>query len=160
MIATFDTPWNKIRFTAADWILGQVKPFYNRNALTRLPTRMAFEAALQEEQQVVMFIDLDNLKQINDLQGYRAGDAAIQATAEAILRYVRQEDLVSHWGGDEFAVLLDQVGLFAAQRVAQRILGYLNSLGYAACIGLGATMQAAQEAQQVAKRNGKNGICY
>ncbi|GAB4155410.1 MAG: hypothetical protein Fur0046_35340 [Cyanobacteria bacterium J069] len=53
----------------------------------------------------VLFIDLDGLKQINDLQGHEAGDAAIRAAAEVLRQTFRESDLLARLGGDEFAVL-------------------------------------------------------
>ncbi|WP_347279983.1 diguanylate cyclase [Leptolyngbya sp. FACHB-60] len=53
----------------------------------------------------VLFIDLDGLKQINDLQGHETGDVALWAAANVLKRTFRESDLVARLGGDEFAVL-------------------------------------------------------
>src|SRR5205085_2726563 len=51
---------------------------------------------------VVVMIDVDNLKKINDEIGHVAGDAVIRATANAVRTLIRADDLLFRWGGDEF----------------------------------------------------------
>ena len=53
----------------------------------------------------VLFLDLDGLKQINDIHGHRVGDVALQAAARRITASVRSGDIVARIGGDEFVVL-------------------------------------------------------
>jgi diguanylate cyclase (GGDEF)-like protein/PAS domain S-box-containing protein len=55
---------------------------------------------------VLLFADLDNMKTINDTLGHKAGDLALQATAEMLRSVVRKADIVSRMGGDEFAALM------------------------------------------------------
>ena len=60
-------------------------------------------------------IDVDRLKFINDTLGHPAGDAAIRRVAGAIRKVVRADDLLFRWGGDEFLILLQDVGESEAQ---------------------------------------------
>ncbi len=158
MLGIHATLINRLRFMIADWVLRDSKPFYVRNPLTRLPTREAFEIATLEGGFIALFIDLDNLKEINREQGYHAGDMAIKAVAKSVIQHVRKTDLVSHWGGDEFAVLLYDTTVAEAKDIAERILGQINELGFQVSIGIGGSVETAQFRQQAAKAIGKNQI--
>ena len=57
----------------------------------------------------LLFIDVDNLKCVNDGHGYLAGDMVLTGIAKALLASVRRSDLVARIGGDEFAILLDSI---------------------------------------------------
>ncbi len=58
---------------------------------------------------LLLFIDLDGFKLINDRYGHRAGDVALQSTAARIEYAVREVDTVGRWGGDEFIVFMENV---------------------------------------------------
>ncbi len=57
----------------------------------------------------LLFIDVDNLKSVNDSHGHVAGDALLTAIAKALLGAIRRSDLAARVGGDEFAILLDNI---------------------------------------------------
>ena len=89
------------------------------DALSGLKNRSAFESALGEKfsalqaghgkpQTALLFIDLDRFKQINDESGHAAGDSVLRAMGLALKSEIREEDIAARYGGDEFAVLLDQ----------------------------------------------------
>jgi diguanylate cyclase (GGDEF)-like protein len=156
MIGNHATLINRLRFLIADWVLRDAKAFYLRNPLTQLPTRNALEAAACRRDFFALFLDLDNLKDINLHRGYQAGDRAILDVANCITQHVRKRDLVSHWGGDEFAILLYESSIEDVTKIAQRMLGQINVLGYSASIGVGDSIETAQINQQTAKAQGKN----
>ncbi len=87
--------------------------------LTDLPNRLLLKDRINQaiafatrynKQLSVMFVDLDHFKKINDTFGHVAGDKLLQSVAARIVACVRRSDTVSRQGGDEFVVLLSQVG--------------------------------------------------
>jgi diguanylate cyclase (GGDEF)-like protein len=106
---------------------------------------------------VVLFLDLDNFKVVNDTLGHAAGDRLLVGVADRIRACVRAEDLAARLGGDEFAILLeDDPNLTRALTVAGRILDALKvtfpiqgqEIAISASIGIaaaGPTVAAADE---------------
>ena len=98
--------------------------------LTRLNNRRLFLDRIQKEIAAadaatgafsVVFLDVDDLKFVNDTYGHLAGDALLREVANALTDAVRGEDVVARYGGDEFVVLLPGTPRAAATVVAQRI---------------------------------------
>ncbi|MDQ0323638.1 diguanylate cyclase (GGDEF)-like protein/PAS domain S-box-containing protein [Pararhizobium capsulatum DSM 1112] len=88
------------------------------DALTGLPNRFQFQerfngmlvrANRQGTQVAVMMLDLDRFKHVNDSLGHAAGDQLLQQVAERLTCCVRKGDVVGRFGGDEFAVLLENI---------------------------------------------------
>jgi diguanylate cyclase (GGDEF)-like protein len=76
----------------------------------------------------VMFIDIDNFKNINDTLGHDVGDELLREVAKRLSNSVRQHDTIARQGGDEFIVLLEELdGQRGATRVAQKILDALRA---------------------------------
>ena len=100
-----------------------------RDALTGLANRDALAPrGLSEDQRepiarrALLFIDLDEFKQINDTWGHAAGDHVLRVTAQRLSKSVRRRDLVVRYGGDEFLVLLDEASPRRnVKRLARRI---------------------------------------
>ena len=89
------------------------------DVLTGLPNRLWLSKALPGKLEQVaqdgrklalMFLDLDDFKNVNDTQGHAVGDALLQATAQRLQQAVRPHDTVVRLGGDEFTIVLDQAG--------------------------------------------------
>ena len=87
--------------------------------LTGLPNRMVMmdrlgqalvRASRTGSNVALLFCDVDRFKQINDTKGHAVGDQVLAAVARRLQRNVRQSDVVSRFGGDEFVVLLDGIG--------------------------------------------------
>ncbi|MDP9830830.1 GGDEF domain-containing protein [Kineosporia succinea] len=70
----------------------------------------------------VLFIDLDDFKEVNDNLGHAAGDALLVRVAALLQSLVRTDDVVARLGGDEFAVLLRGIDEDAAARIAERVV--------------------------------------
>ncbi|HEX8835179.1 MAG TPA: EAL domain-containing protein [Abditibacteriaceae bacterium] len=106
------------------------------DALTNLPNRALFMNRLDHalarttrgrNRVAVLFIDLDNFKQINDNQGHAVGDQLLVTVAERLQKSMRSGDTAARLGGDEFIVLLDGVSSSEhATVVAERILSQLK----------------------------------
>ena len=88
------------------------------DSLTGLPNRDLFRDRLEkaipmasrsENLIMVMFIDLDSFKEINDTMGHSAGDDLLKQVAQNLSSNVRKYDTVSRFGGDEFLVMIPQI---------------------------------------------------
>lgn len=97
----------------------QLKWTSEHDALTHLPNRRAFQARLQAatvrgmqagEQVGLLLIDLDHFKHVNDSLGHSTGDELLRIVAERLRHCIRESDFVARIGGDEFAILLENVG--------------------------------------------------
>jgi diguanylate cyclase (GGDEF)-like protein len=103
-----------------------------QDALTGLPNRIAFEQGLdhgliQAKRHswglAVLFIDIDKFKNINDSYGHNVGDQVLLMVANRLKSFVRDEDIVSRWGGDEFVCLLFEVKQEAdVTRLAEKMI--------------------------------------
>ena len=89
----------------------------SHDPLTNLANRTLFKQRLEQalqraarrDQVVVMFLDVDNFKSVNDGVGHGAGDQLLVVTAARLLNATRGSDTVARFGGDEFAILLENV---------------------------------------------------
>ncbi|MFA5909099.1 MAG: EAL domain-containing protein [Vicinamibacterales bacterium] len=151
------------------------------DSLTDLPNRALFHDRLQqailrshrdERGLVVLLIDLDGFREINDALGHHAGDQVLQEVASRLRGALRASDTVARLGGDEFAVLLPATDVNRAELAARKILHDLEhafvaderplmvtaSIGIAGCPAHASTsdelLQKADSAMYVAKGDG------
>ena len=99
--------------------------------MTRLPNRtlfndrakIAFENATRtDEKYIVLFLDLDEFKLVNDTMGHNAGDQLLKIVSKRIVKSVRKGDTISHWGGDEFTILSKIKNIDDNKHLCERIL--------------------------------------
>ena len=153
--------------------------------LTGLPNRAMFMDTLSrtlhraERKQggfSVLFIDLDHFKQVNDVYGHLMGDQVIQFVAEKLKENIRTSDLLVRYGGDEFIVLIENVGMERALKIAEKIRSEIyeaKSVDNVRCpdlkvsisigVAIGATswmalLEKADRALFQAKEQGKNKV--
>jgi diguanylate cyclase (GGDEF)-like protein/PAS domain S-box-containing protein len=160
----------------------QLQFFAEHDSLTGLANRRRFLAELDTELRrrrryehpaSVLLLDLDNLKDVNDLHGHQVGDALIRATAEILTERLRESDTVARLGGDEFAALLRGATGARTKEVAKELIKGIRermrpvgggSAGTGASVGVAElrpsfrtpddVLAAADKAMYEAKRNG------
>lgn len=125
----------------------------------------------------LLVLDLDHLREVNNVHGHRAGDAVISVVGRRILASTRREDVVARVGGEEFVALLPDVGIETGTRVAERMRASVadspvdtpsGRLMATLSIGVaewrsGETVEQlfdrADAAMYVAKQSGRNRVC-
>lgn len=170
-------------YATSQWLAHQA----NHDALTGLPNRAhvlnKVSEALQEPDEngvgAILFIDLDNLKVINDTLGHEAGDAALKLAADRLRSAVRLDDLVARLGGDEFvAVLCGSITSDEVDQISRRLHALLSepaiiggtTVRLGASVGIAEVEPAddrnaddllrdADHAMYTAKRSGRGRTC-
>lgn len=114
----------------------QLRQMAFHDSLTMLANRGLFRdrvqhaltfAARGRQQLAVMFVDLDNFKNVNDSLGHDAGDRLLKAVAQRLVKSTRYSDTVARLGGDEFAILLEAVSTTAeVERLAASLIEKLD----------------------------------
>ncbi|SFB77725.1 diguanylate cyclase [Massilia yuzhufengensis] len=101
----------------------------NYRQLTRLLERALARANRRDSVVVIMFIDLDGFKAVNDTYGHATGDLVLQMVARRVQEKLRAEDALARLGGDEFVIMLEEVASReGALRVAQLALDQIRSV--------------------------------
>lgn len=108
----------------------------NYDALTKLPNRTLFRDRLEHALAyarrynhlvVLMFLDVDRFKSINDSLGHLVGDQLLQAVSERLRSCAREGDTVARLGGDEFAIVMEGIiDLSDSDVAAQKVLGAMS----------------------------------
>ncbi|MGH9870380.1 MAG: diguanylate cyclase [Candidatus Polarisedimenticolia bacterium] len=126
----------------------------------------------------LIFLDLDGFKKVNDSHGHLAGSRALYEVGQVLQETVREIDVVSRYGGDEFTIILPQTGAEGAMVIADRIRMALEERIFLADLGLAVRLtasfgvstfpdhgqsreeliQGADQAMYLVKDRGKNGV--
>jgi diguanylate cyclase len=173
---------------AAEKTLDTISRLGEIDALTELPNRISLLDRLNHAiavakrtgtQLALLFVDLNNFKQVNDTLGHHAGDQVLRLAAKRVASAVRESDTVSRHGGDEFLVLLTDV-LHASDvvKIAAKLVAALGPpiridehiLRLTASIGISlypddgeaadTLIERADEAMYRAKRCGSGGFAF
>lgn len=100
----------------------------NAAAWQELSQRELLRAQRENTPCAVLLMDLDHFKRVNDTAGHLAGDAALKAIGDALKRELRGYDAVARFGGEEFVIFLDDLGMDEACQVSERILSRIRGL--------------------------------
>jgi len=82
---------------------------YNRNYLEDYATKAYSRVKRHHNKLILIFIDLDNFKQVNDTFGHEAGDEVLKKVSDIFREIFRQYDIIVRYGGDEFIILIEDV---------------------------------------------------
>ena len=148
---------------------------HSRRHAQRLIDDMWRLPPLHENRGVLLLIDVDEFKTINDTLGHRVGDIALRHVARLLVKSLRPSDLLSRWGGDEFLAWLPAVSGTAAMAIAEQLRvsvaesppDVLEGLASGLRISVGATpgpsadsfvsaLDRADRALRRAKQSGRN----
>lgn len=104
--------------------------FLNRTAFERKFDTMVSESDYTQNQHIMVYLNLDQFKIVNDTCGNSAGDELLKQVADIIRQNVRKSDLMARMGGDEFCILLPYSPLETAANTVHDILLYIHQSGF------------------------------
>jgi diguanylate cyclase (GGDEF)-like protein len=114
----------------------------NRRSFSELAEKRMIAAEVNRRPYTLVYIDLDNFKQVNDTFGHAIGDLVLKAVVDSIQKQIRNTDFLARLGGDEFAVLLTDLDQAGANRIVPRLqqslLEKVNSQGSEITFSIGA----------------------
>ena len=157
-----------------------------RDALTNVFNRRYLEETLERELAraeresyplCLIMMDLDYFKDVNDTYGHEAGDVVLKALAETVMRQSRHGDFVCRYGGEEFVLVMPNIGIETARQRAEELHQIVNSLNIpygnfnlTTTISMGVAaypehgkskeelLRAADRAMYIAKNTGRNRV--
>jgi diguanylate cyclase (GGDEF)-like protein/PAS domain S-box-containing protein len=107
---------------------------YNRHYLNEMLVREAARANREKNTVGLLMLDIDHFKQINDTYGHVSGDCILQAVGESLRRWVRVEDTVYRYGGEEFLIVLPGISMQAITERAESIRSQIDGLQCACAV--------------------------
>jgi len=115
-----------VRLSLTDGMTGL---WNRRNFDLRLESELSRAVRFTEPFSVV-FVELDQMKAVNDRHGHQAGDTVLIELSRRLTEAVREVDLVARWGGDEFTLLLPKTGLAGAVLLAEKIRSAVGTVAF------------------------------
>ncbi|UTW55177.1 diguanylate cyclase [Kordiimonas sp. SCSIO 12610] len=118
-------------------MIGRLQKLSSEDALTSLLNRGALEKTVDARLSqikdpasggVLLFVDLDNFKEVNDTLGHHAGDDAIRYVAEFIKAMIRPADIAGRYGGDEFIIWLEAANEDVASQRARELINVMPAI--------------------------------
>lgn len=106
-------------------------PTLNRRGFVQALNRTMAFCTRYDAEAVLLYLDLDGFKGVNDSLGHAAGDAALVHVARLLMANVRESDAVGRLGGDEFGLVMLNAGLQAGREKARRLAETLERDGFA-----------------------------
>lgn len=106
-------------------------PALNRRGFVAVMNRTMAYCARHDVPAVLLYLDLDGFKGVNDSLGHAAGDAALVQVAELLMANLRESDAVGRLGGDEFALLMLNAGIDEGRAKALQLTQKLEADGFA-----------------------------
>jgi diguanylate cyclase (GGDEF)-like protein/PAS domain S-box-containing protein len=106
----------------------QLTNLLNRHRFVEELERTVSLARRHKTRGVILFIDLDRFKEVNDTHGHDAGDAILRAVSTILLDAVRTTDIVARLGGDEFGIIMHDIEVDQARQKVQTIIDNINGL--------------------------------
>lgn len=126
---------------------------YIRDRFTGIYTREYFNIRVKEEFShssrtgypiSMIYFDLDHFKNVNDTYGHSTGDKVLLNVVEIVKTVIRNEDVFSRWGGDEFIILLPHTDLIEASNISERICNQIENLEISKSLGVTASAGCSQ----------------
>lgn len=147
----------------------QLTGVYNRHKITKIVKEIDFV----KDSYGILFIDLDDFKQINDTYGHSVGDAVLQKFSHTIEQSIRKDDYFGRWGGEEFLIIMKEAKIQDLQKRAEALVSRIQkehfevvehitiSVGVSQAKGnetFEDVLKKADEALYEAKKSGKNRV--
>lgn len=101
---------------------------YNRSYFDEAIYRETARASRYDNQFSILFLDLDDFKQINDSYGHIAGDNVLKAVSQTLIEGIRLQDIAARYGGEEIIIILPETGKVKGLVIAERIREMVENL--------------------------------
>ena len=154
-------------------ITDQLTQLYNRLKLDEVLMREIAQSQHESTPLVVIILDIDRFKQVNDTFGHRVGDSVLISVSRLLLSNIRATDTIGRWGGEEFLLILPDTPIENARIYADKLRGIIEEADFSpvkqVTISMGlaslrqqdtesALVERADTALYQAKNNGRNRV--